>query len=90
MAFEIGWLATLAWAEGEFCTVFIRRNLSIARFRRGNPRWLFSQWLFSQCPIVAQVDATLEQQILDVPERWREPLVHHDHQPGIISGDEWK
>jgi hypothetical protein len=31
--------------------------------------------------LVADVDAALEQQILDVPQRKREADVHHDHEP---------
>ena len=34
--------------------------------------------------LVTNIDAALEQQILDVPQRGREPHVHHDDQPNDL------
>jgi hypothetical protein len=35
---------------------------------------------------VAQVDAALGEQVLDVPQRQREPHVHHHHQADHLRG----
>ena len=34
---------------------------------------------------MAQVDATLEQEILDVPQAQREPDIHHHHEPDHLG-----
>jgi len=34
---------------------------------------------------VAQVNATLEEQVLDVPQRQRKPHVHQDHEPDHLG-----
>ena len=39
--------------------------------------------------VVAEIDAALEEQILDVPQRQREANIHQHHQP-ITSGEELK
>jgi len=36
--------------------------------------------------LVADIDAALEQQILDVPQAEREPHVHHHHQADHLGG----
>lgn len=47
-------LWTLAWAEANFCSVFIRLNRRIARARRQKGRWLFPTRLLAHRPISRQ------------------------------------
>jgi len=71
------WLCTEAWTELNFCTVFIRRKQAIARSLRRDGKWLFSARLEAH-GLVAHVDPTLGEQVLDVPEREGEHH-HADH-----------
>lgn len=40
--------------------------------------------------LLLDIDAALEQQVFHVPQRQRVADIHHHHEPGITSGEEWE